>query len=1344
MIKDTRQDITTVNYDTVAFQINNEDGHLFAVLSELYSRPIDSCIREVCTNCNDAHIMSGNESRPFVIKLPNYEKKINELSIRDFGPGLKHEQIMDIYRIYGKSTKNNENKSTGCLGLGSKSPYAVTSVFYVRSYLNGKIYLYTCSMDNNNIPNISEKPIIMDTDEENGLEVIIPIHKEVNFVEILKRELKHFTVKPIVYKKMGEVSDDIKVDIDWIKLNNRYQLTENISLDSRLNNIRSFFNNIDVRNIKDSPEVVQLQIYYPIESDMIISAIERFNKLYYDLDNNVIIKNFMISDFRIKIIKYLLKNGVRLNSIPGKIAFSPSRESIKYTEKTLIYIIQELNKAARIIEKKILSPLKVLNSKEDYFDTFIMNNYIVDILNSKFNINFEQIIKLVGQNKLDEYRNYYMNGSVQSLYGYINMPISSNNKSFDYNIVSNYKDFPKIKNDTVLKNTANSGKIIPLDLFDPDRIKKIQNNNRTGYIFEFVDLKMEFLEDVKKILNNFEYSIRIYIIERLQEIITKAAEAYKIGEFRLSDFNDVLRRFDGEEFFVPVNKSNLIGDVLPQNRELIPSREISKRFVSNLISTRLHKYDFKDHTGIKKLVKINLDEVIQTYKFINSIIETFNFSDKKNNLNNMTFFANCINKVSTNYKKKISPDYIKSENFIDKLNLEIFDSSNGFYSTKEDVKNKLKLNKFKSGEQWIIAELLYSLIHESVNLDTQYQIFKLDKFEVYKKRIEELRIPTKYLLIEKAKEIHHSKTAREVTRKIDYDVNMIVKCDAYLMEWDESYVDYIDYLLTLSKIIYKNVIKCYLNLNLVYRRQIQTNPSSNQKILENFSNETFYKFIEDFKTLTDEFSVYNYNNLFSFVYRNFSKIGIVGYNNGNNTLYKKFQNLIDTNNMSISFVTENEEDEYTEIKLYRFFSGEEDLEKSHFYRGTNNKYRDDCDITIGMWYNNYDRLKERGYTPVEFNQITNPTAKDYESYLKLPEDTTFILETKNFHSGLGKKLSEHISKVKIRSYIENFINQFTNDSKKYLFMEYPKEILTKEIKKERINGTWLILKKFTEIDIQIIDFGNNKTNNNLSTLTKLFCLNPDINGNEIKIGKHIISNYYPDTNLNNINTPFLSNIESKKVIVHFLYTKANESIIFDIVSNFIDVGYKFAGEKSKENILKYYRYLLLEYRKFFDTNLKFMGLNEIPTLEEFLKMDTNTDLDFNNFVLIFNQIKNYTRNLKTKIFAQDIIRTVPDELDYFKSNLLSTSKHSSYEKVKSVVDDLKNYEKFGFYETRKLPEQRILQICKILEKGNYKKLDTILENGINSKINVRTIKDIKNNPHRYPKNYKIRMNKNKK
>ena len=365
------------NEETVGFELNNDEGHLYSVLSELYSKPVESTIREISTNCTDAHILNRNEERPFIIKLPNYEKNILNLCFRDFGPGLTHEEVQKIYRIYGVSTKTNSNNVTGCLGLGSKSPFSITSTFFVKSYYNGVCSQYTCAMDNFGKPSISKEPQTFKTEEENGLEVIIPFYKEVNFQDILPNILKYFKVKPTVIRQEGLIDEDTIININW-KMDNYIQvtkLTDTIEIATEFINPSytvEFLTNSYKRSNNIENEVIQLQIYYPLDTKLILDTIDRYNKMFTD-ENNRIVKNFKISNEVIDYIKILLKIGIRFRSLPGRIAFSPSRENIKYTDLTLYYIIKELVKAAKNYTKIIYSKFDNINTYDKIFDMYILN-----------------------------------------------------------------------------------------------------------------------------------------------------------------------------------------------------------------------------------------------------------------------------------------------------------------------------------------------------------------------------------------------------------------------------------------------------------------------------------------------------------------------------------------------------------------------------------------------------------------------------------------------------------------------------------------------------------------------------------------------------------------------------------------------------------------------------------------------------------------------------------------------------------------------------------------------------------------------------------------------------------
>ena len=148
----------------------------FSILSDgLYSNKIRAVIRELSTNAYDAHVEAGKSKVPFNVTMPD---RFNpQFAIRDFGTGLSHEDCMNLYTTYFGSTKTNTNDAVGCLGLGSKSPFAYTDSFIVTSYHNGKVRVYNSFKDEHN------KPVFAlmsedDTTEANGLHVLFSVYTD--------------------------------------------------------------------------------------------------------------------------------------------------------------------------------------------------------------------------------------------------------------------------------------------------------------------------------------------------------------------------------------------------------------------------------------------------------------------------------------------------------------------------------------------------------------------------------------------------------------------------------------------------------------------------------------------------------------------------------------------------------------------------------------------------------------------------------------------------------------------------------------------------------------------------------------------------------------------------------------------------------------------------------------------------------------------------------------------------------------------------------------------------------------------------------------------------------------
>lgn len=156
-----------------SFRINTS-AKMFKILSDgIYKFKIKAVIRELSTNAADAHIAANKADRPFEVTLPSWNN--NNFAIRDFGPGMSEETIMTLYSTYGMSDKDTSNNFTGCLGLGSKSPFCYhTKAFTVESYQNGIKKTYNCYMNKEFIPCIT-KVYEGETTEEDGLKVNLAV-----------------------------------------------------------------------------------------------------------------------------------------------------------------------------------------------------------------------------------------------------------------------------------------------------------------------------------------------------------------------------------------------------------------------------------------------------------------------------------------------------------------------------------------------------------------------------------------------------------------------------------------------------------------------------------------------------------------------------------------------------------------------------------------------------------------------------------------------------------------------------------------------------------------------------------------------------------------------------------------------------------------------------------------------------------------------------------------------------------------------------------------------------------------------------------------------------------------
>lgn len=288
------------------FRVNINRNSFKLLYGDLYSDAVSALIRELSTNAYDSHVMAGKPDVQFEVHLPNELEPY--FYVRDFGTGLSPDQICGengIYITFCDSNKSKSNDFTGCLGLGSKSPLAYTDNFTVESNYNGTKYSYAVFMDESGEPCITELGSDV-TDEANGLKVLLAV-KDSDFETFAGKAaevLKWFKVRPNV---IGAVEFKFE-DHEYLRKTDRYGVRKTRS---------------------DESFVVMGNVAYPVSTSDF-----SYNK---------------IDDVERAVLSY----GVNLFVDIGDVDFVPSREKLRYSDKTIASVRKYLKDAIASIREEL-------------------------------------------------------------------------------------------------------------------------------------------------------------------------------------------------------------------------------------------------------------------------------------------------------------------------------------------------------------------------------------------------------------------------------------------------------------------------------------------------------------------------------------------------------------------------------------------------------------------------------------------------------------------------------------------------------------------------------------------------------------------------------------------------------------------------------------------------------------------------------------------------------------------------------------------------------------------------------------------------------------------------------
>lgn len=301
-----------------------QTSKMFKILSDsLYSDKVMAVIRELSTNAYDSHVSAGNKN-PFKVILPSAANP--NFTVRDYGTGLSKEDMESLYTTYGASNKNDSNDFVGCLGLGSKSPFAYTKSFTTSSYFNGKKYTYIAAIDDDGVPTLNLFGTT-NTDEPNGLEISFAV-KQHDFHEFSHKAVRifhYFKTKPI-----------IEGGVNW-NFNEEYS-SRNIVLSGtgwrvcRFNN--NLFPNLHHR-VNSGVVAIMGNIAYPVQESNIIGeekqatndAIQKWNRAFGKAD---------IDSWKSFVGEIINQNlYLELDFGIGELEMDVSREGLQYTKQVI-------------------------------------------------------------------------------------------------------------------------------------------------------------------------------------------------------------------------------------------------------------------------------------------------------------------------------------------------------------------------------------------------------------------------------------------------------------------------------------------------------------------------------------------------------------------------------------------------------------------------------------------------------------------------------------------------------------------------------------------------------------------------------------------------------------------------------------------------------------------------------------------------------------------------------------------------------------------------------------------------------------------------------------------------
>lgn len=180
--------------------------HIMGLLTNIYSDEELACLREYSTNAWDAQLDCGITT-PILVSTPT--RLAPFLKIKDNGTGMSADTLIELYTMYGASTKRDREDANGFMGIGGKAALAYGDQFTITSVKDGIKTTASISRleDDSAVIDIIDES---ETDEGNGTEIVIPAKNWNSFDEKAQDLFKFWPEGTVLINGKEPKRDDLE------------------------------------------------------------------------------------------------------------------------------------------------------------------------------------------------------------------------------------------------------------------------------------------------------------------------------------------------------------------------------------------------------------------------------------------------------------------------------------------------------------------------------------------------------------------------------------------------------------------------------------------------------------------------------------------------------------------------------------------------------------------------------------------------------------------------------------------------------------------------------------------------------------------------------------------------------------------------------------------------------------------------------------------------------------------------------------------------------------------------------------------------------------------------------